>query len=201
VWRHSNHFFDSRTEHRVLRWVHSLGLVTLNGMFPKRRKELVVSTAQACVLLMFNQYPSVSNEDVKRGLNITDDEVTRIFGSLAGGKYKILNVNEDSSYSFNTEFTSKQNKIKIPVLITHIQRTDVQRVVQEDRKHAVEAAIVRIMKMRKVLPHQQLMVEVLEQLKGFKPEPKIIKSRIEDLIQREYLERDPNNSAVFRYLA
>eukprot|EP00696_Hemimastix_kukwesjijk_P013473 gnl/Hemi2/26882_TR9048_c0_g1_i1.p1 gnl/Hemi2/26882_TR9048_c0_g1~~gnl/Hemi2/26882_TR9048_c0_g1_i1.p1 ORF type:complete len:769 (-),score=241.55 gnl/Hemi2/26882_TR9048_c0_g1_i1:48-2156(-) len=194
-------FFDTRTEHRVLRWVHSLGLVTLTGLFPKRRKELVVSTAQACVLLLFNQYHNVSNDDVKRGLNISDDEVTRIFASLAGGKYKILNQNEDKSYSFNADFTSKQNKIKIPVLITHIQRTDVQRVVQEDRKHAVEAAIVRIMKMRKVLPHQQLMVEVLEQLKQFKPEPKIIKSRIEDLIQREYLERDPNNSAVFRYLA
>ena len=45
-------------------------------------------------------------------------------------------------------------------------------------------------------------VEVVQQLtKMFKPDFKIIKKRIEDLISRDYLERDKDNPNVFKYLA
>ena len=36
--------------------------------------------------------------------------------------------------------------------------------VDKDRRYAIDASIVRIMKSRKVLPHQQLMLECVEQL-------------------------------------
>ena len=74
--------------------------------------------------------------------------------------------------------------------------------VDKDRRYAIDAAIVRTMKSRKVLPHQQLVLEVVTQLtKMFKPDFKIIKKRIEDLISREYLERDKDNPQVFKYIA
>ncbi|EOD14035.1 hypothetical protein EMIHUDRAFT_211963 [Emiliania huxleyi CCMP1516] len=66
----------------------------------------------------------------------------------------------------------------------------------------IEAAIVRIMKTRKTLDHQKLVLEASTQLmRHFKPDPRQIKKRIEDLIAREYLERDASNSTVYKYLA
>ena len=73
--------------------------------------------------------------------------------------------------------------------------------MQEDRSSAIEAAIVRIMKSRKKLEHNQLVQDVITTLQMFKPHPQVIKQKIEHLIDREYLERDPDDKSVYRYLA
>ncbi len=74
--------------------------------------------------------------------------------------------------------------------------------MDKERKYTIDAAIVRTMKSRKVLQHQQLVMEVVQQLQRmFKPDFKLIKKRIEDLVAREYLERDADNPQQFKYLA
>jgi len=45
--------------------------------------------------------------------------------------------------------------------------------VEEDRGLAVEAAIVRVMKSRKVLNYPNLIQEVLNILRQFKPDPRV----------------------------
>jgi cullin 1 len=81
-------------------------------------------------------------------------------------------------------------------------RKKVVEDVAKDRCYAIDAAIVRTMKSRKQLQHQQLVLEVVQQLnRMFQPDFKLVKKRIEDLIQRDYLERDPDNPNMFRYLA
>lgn len=80
------------------------------------------------------------------------------------------------------------------------ERKETRSKVDEDRKHEIEAAIVRIMKARKRMQHSALVAEVTEQLKSrFLPSPLVIKKRIEGLIEREYLARTPEDRYVLIY--
>ena len=63
----------------------------------------------------------------------------------------------------------------------------------------IDACVVRIMKARKVLMHTELLKDVMLQITLFKSQPGDIKKRIESLIERDYLERDPANKAKFIY--
>jgi len=74
--------------------------------------------------------------------------------------------------------------------------------INEDRKHLIEAAIVRVMKARNKLQHNNLVSEVIKQLSSrFNPPVNVIKKRIESLIEREYIERDKTDRRIYVYLA
>lgn len=64
----------------------------------------------------------------------------------------------------------------------------------------MDAVVVRVMKSRKRLSHALLISEVMAQLR-FPAGNADIKKRIESLIERDYLERDPDDNAFYKYLA
>lgn len=58
------------------------------------------------------------------------------------------------------------------------------------------------MKARKALFHNELIAEVTRQLQiRFKPDPVLIKQRIESLIEREFLKRDDAETRKYHYVA
>ena len=137
---------------------------------------------------------------------------------------------DDDTFTYNSDYTSKMTRVKIPLVsmrdatgsISDKAGGDgavagvsgnassslvdgssaVPASVEEDRRHLLEAAIVRIMKARKQLNHNDLVAEATKQLSGrFMPPPQFVKKRVESLIEREYLERDENDRRQYRYVA
>jgi len=207
-------FYDSRTESRTLKWVHSLGTCNVLGRFSAGEKDLIMSTYQACILVLFNSQEEITAGDIQKTLTLPFDDIKKNLLSLSVSKTaQILKkdganpkkVETTDKFSVNIEFSNKNRRIKIPNLvlkITEKERDEIDASTKEDRKHAIEAAIVRLMKARKQMQHQELVLETSKQLMAhFRPDPKVIKQRIEDLIAREYLERDAAATNVYRYLA
>jgi len=145
-------------------------------------------------------------EQVRDRVNLPDEHLKRVLHSLACAKYKILSktpsgsaIKNTDKFKVNPSFNCPMRKVRIPM--ANLDESHNPKRVEEDRTVAIEAAVVRIMKARKTLDHQQLLAEVLSQLAFFRPNPKVIKRRIEALIDREYLERDPDTANSYRYLA
>ncbi|XP_048135645.1 cullin-1-like [Rhodamnia argentea] len=201
-------FYQTKTKHRKLTWIYSLGTCNIIGKFEPKTMELIVTTYQASALLLFNTSERLSYSEIMNQLNLSDDDVVRLLHSLSCAKYKILNKEPNTKtilptdhFQFNAKFIDKMRRIKIPLPPVD-EKKKVIEDVDKDRRYAIDASIVRIMKSRKVLGHQQLVMECVEQLgRMFKPDFKAIKKRIEDLITRDYLERDKDNPNLFRYLA
>ncbi|KAL3282913.1 hypothetical protein HHI36_006071 [Cryptolaemus montrouzieri] len=180
------------------------------------RKHIIqVSTYQMVVLMLFNNHDKLTYEEIQNESDIPERDLIRALQSLAMGKAtqriliknpKTKEIESNHEFYVNDSFTSKLHRVKIQTVAakgeSEPERRETRNKVDEDRKHEIEAAIVRIMKSRKRMAHNILVTEVTEQLKSrFLPSPVIIKKRIEGLIEREYLARTPEDRKVYTYVA
>jgi cullin 1 len=201
-------YYTATKQHRRLQWLHSAGTATVKATFGgKNVYELSVVTIQAVALLLFNDTTGpLGLEAVRERMGSELEVVKKTLHSLSCGKYKVLTKTPESStiaptdtFDFNAGFTSNLRRIRIPM--ASLEEGHNPKRVEDDRSNAIEACVVRVMKSRKTLGHQQLVAEVIAQLHFFKPNPKVIKKRIENLIDREFLERDSTDNNVYNYLA
>jgi len=172
--------------------------------------DLIMSPAQAITLMCFDQIegPQASFQEIQRLTRLSDDDLVKILHSLCLNKYKLLTkstpekkILKTDSFAVNDKFADRARRIRIQAPPVD-DRKKVREDVDKDRKFAVEAAIVRILKSRKTIAHADLMNEVISQLqKMFTPDIKVIKKSIESLIERDYLERDEQNPQIYKYVA
>ncbi|KAL7718512.1 Cullin [Entamoeba marina] len=134
-----------------------------------------------------------------------DDEIVQMtINSLILGKEKLLirttgnkDIKDDDIVTINMEYQPKKQKIKINNFQTQETREEKEKVdekVIKDRQTRIDALVVR------ELTINELMENVVPKL-GFKTDLDEINQRIDSLIEREYVERSPEDGQKLVYLA
>ena len=187
---------------------------------------VLFNTRDTLTLKQIREETNIPEEELRRHLVSLCTPKHRILRK--GSKGKGIS-GDDDTFTYNADYTSKMTRVKVPMVSMRDASSGssgaakgggsstagasksaglvdgsaaVPLSVEEDRRHLLEASIVRIMKARKVLNHNDLVAEVTKQLSGrFVPPPQFVKKRVESLIEREYLERDEADRRVYRYMA
>ncbi|OMJ16461.1 Cullin-3 [Smittium culicis] len=130
-------------------------------------------------------------------------------------------------FEFNNDFTCPTRKLKIPLIAAsssskiNSQNQANQKAnnkvglgpesgldeaslakLEKSRVELIDAAIVRIMKSRKKFVHSLLVSETISQLQSrFTPSPTMIKHRIDELIDKGYIERNSEDRNTYNYIS
>lgn len=210
-------YYLTRHNGRKLIWKPNMGTADLKATFKGRKHEISVSTYGMVILLAFNDLgpnQTLSFADLRNITSIPDVDLVRNLQSLAvAPRTRLLlkkpmskDVKPTDAFSINDQFSSKHTRFRVGVVAANKAENDKEKKetnesVEKDRGQQLEASIVRIMKQRKQLSHQDLVIEVVEQMKQrFSPDIGSIKKKIESLIEREYLERVEGRRETYKYL-
>ena len=176
--------------------------------------------------------PSLTVSEVATLTNLPTDDVIRCLISLSKGacdksrNHRLIThqkcnsstpreekqggILPEDTFVANIRYKSKSIKMKIPLMSTKHEvasqlaeeETEITQAVARDRGNAIDAAIVRLLKTRKVIKHQDLLAELMNSgVLKFSFQPSDVKKRIESLIERDYLERNAENRNIYHYLA
>ncbi|EAR92331.1 cullin family protein (macronuclear) [Tetrahymena thermophila SB210] len=207
--------YKSKYKGRNINWLYSQG--TAEMQFRSKEKYLLIVNSYQMVALLSiqSQANTISYQKLVQISGIPENELEFLLMPFV--KLKILNksdegdaFNNNSELSINSQFQNKLKKIKcIPGGKQAQQkkqkeddegRTQFMEEMNREREFIVDACIVRIMKSRKTMKHNDLFPEVIKLINNFKPEIPLIKRRIESLLDRDYLKRDENDRNTFIYV-
>ncbi|MEQ2190915.1 Cullin-2, partial [Xenoophorus captivus] len=169
-------FYNQHFSGRKLTWLHYLCTGEVKMNYLSKPYVAMVTTYQMAVLLAFNNSQTVTYKELQDGTQMNEKELQKTIKSLMDVKM----LNHDSQKEME----------------------QTRSAVDEDRKMYLQAAIVRIMKARKVLRHNALIQEVINQSKArFSPSISMIKKCIEVLIDKQYIERSQTSADEYSYVA
>lgn len=178
-----------------------------------RTYTIQVTTYQMCVLMLFNSRDQISYENIASETNIPETSLVRALNSLCASRSSepVLTktpasneIEKDHVFAVNDAFTSALQKIKIDSTTSKKSAQNGNEPVinlDEDRRYELEAAIVRVMKARRTLSHNDLLVEVANLLRNrYTPSAAAFERRVNALVEREHLERATDDPEVYSYL-
>jgi cullin 1 len=134
---------------------------------------------------------------------LSKEILTQVLAMLV--KAKVLINEKTDQYHLNSDFKSKKIRVKLNLPIkaeVKAECANVLKAVDEDRRYAIQATIVRIMKARKTMKSEALIQEVTLQIsQRFAPKIPDIKKAIETLLEKEYMEHVDDSRDTFAYIA
>ena len=188
-------FYDTKFKGRKLVWNNNFIKGEVTSHCFNKTYIFNASLNQINILNKFNSKDTYSIDFFEKNYN------KNALDSLI--KIKVLKKN-DESIIINPNFKSKkikQNIYNLEAKKEVIKKTNEKIDLNIDRGMLIQSCLVRVMKTRKKLDHNQLISQTMSQIDRFCPKITDVKKNIEKLLEKEYIERDPINRNIYNYLA
>jgi cullin 1 len=214
--RSFQNFYQSQHSGRKINWLMQFSKGELKTKYTQKTILFQCSTYQMGVLLLFNDEDILTGEAIQETSQLNDAALKSTLMSLIKTKVLLMapkdvpSITKKHKFTLNAQYKNKRQRVLINIPANEPKEpgsgdnkvSDTQRIIEEDRKLQIQAAVVRIMKSRKTLNHGNLMSEVLQQLQNrFKPKIPMIKKCIDILIEKEYLQRVEGQKDMYSYVA
>eukprot|EP00871_Galdieria_phlegrea_P003566 jgi/Galph1/420/GphlegSOOS_G5187.1 len=221
-------YYSEKFAGRRLMWLHSLSKVDIRANLwsskPESKSwcELQVSLPQALILLNFNEHTTNTFKEIceETGLDCEEERMSlRILiecGILrvSPNDYLLVSSSKDTKefqdikISLNEDFSPKKRKMKLANLVgqdVNREENDSEsskKRMDEDRRHQIQACLVRIMKRHRRASFNFLMGEATAALRHyFIASASDIRQNLESLIDKDYIARVNNGVDIYEYVA
>jgi cullin 3 len=208
-------YYRNQFSHRYITYVPSLSwaeIYNTPGVFIKdniKSHSFIASFYQVCILLRFkkNNY-TINTKVLCEELNLSEKELETHYEYLI--KSGLINK-KNSDLILNELFLSENEKINLNYrgLLSGEKKTEenqkeISHFVLEDRKYQIDAAIMHLLKNYKGenMNFDKLKKMICDYVKNFfVPEENIIKSRINNLLERNLIVKTVvNNETLYSYI-
>eukprot|EP00039_Didymoeca_costata_P002643 m.61635 g.61635 ORF g.61635 m.61635 type:complete len:576 (+) comp11432_c0_seq1:816-2543(+) len=211
-------FYARQHSGRTLNWLHHLATADIKAQFGNKHFEFGATAYQTALLLCYNSADSFTYGKLREIMDLNDKEMYRTVKSLMicnviqrQGAGKLTKETESQPLTdemvleINDKYSNKRKKVKLSAAVPRDAQQSAKQLrdsLNEDRRFFLQAVTVRVMKMRRRLMHNILIKEVIDQASSrFKPSIPHIKRCIEELIEKQYLERDSGDKQILLYVA
>ncbi|CCE65280.1 hypothetical protein TPHA_0K01470 [Tetrapisispora phaffii CBS 4417] len=210
--------YKKKYDQRLLKWSANLSMMVIGYQFEKSYHELALPLYSALIFLLFQENDSLTFDEMSNYTKIPEKELTRHLISLAvAPRNRILKkfpltktISGDHQFSINESFTHPSRSVKIHIInatATAINpkptssTSSVEESLHRERLQTLNTAVVRVMKAHRKLLFNELLEKSIELMKDrFTVTASMLTKSINNLVSKEYLQRDPDSKDLIYYL-
>ncbi|SCU82359.1 LADA_0C04698g1_1 [Lachancea dasiensis] len=211
-----NHYMKTYSG-RVLKWAYHLGSMDIGIQFSKSYHIITMPVFAAIILMLFEDYVELTAQEIGDLTHIEEKELIRNLLTIAvAPKTRLLKkqpmnkkILPSDKFRLNYSFSAPSTKVKVLAVLSK-QDSDSQGVMRTnntlhdvamERQGCTEAAVVRLMKGASKMYCDMLFEETRKILcHRFDVTPDLFQASLERLVEREYLQRDSEESSFYHYL-
>jgi hypothetical protein len=200
-------YYKEMNQNRLIEFIFQDGISEIDFNASKKYK-LIVQNDALPIFMMFNSKESLEKSEIllKTGMpeKILDDRLN-VCENLQ------IFLKENDAYKVNKSFKHQRAKLELNRMKPKNEGKEEEQKKNVDpemdevkirRQNILDATLVRIMKFRITMSFHDLMADCTKLVQNvFKPDVKMIRGRIESLMERGYMGREANDNTILKYIS